>query len=193
MSGPVGDDADGDRVWIRRAVAEDIPAMAAIYAPYVEDTVISFEEEPRSLAQWLEKLDHLDGLGLPVLVALDGQDRVLGFAYAAPWSERAAYRQTVEDSVYLDAAARGRGIGPRLMRALIDACATAGIRAVIAVIADQEAEASVRMHARLGFAEVGRLPAVGVKFGRRIGVVLMQLSLAQDDAQGPPSARDVRA
>lgn len=101
-----------------------------------------------------------------VLVAESG-GAVAGYAYAGPWKERAAYRHTVENAIYLDPAATGHGIGRVLLDALLDACAAAGARQVVAVIADAGDPVSVRLHTRCGFREVGRLERVGPRRIRR--------------------------
>ncbi len=162
---------------MRPAVAADLPRVAAIFAPFARDTAVTFETEAWSAAQWAEK--HVDVVrrGLPFLVA-DVDGAVAGFAYAGPWRAKAAYRHTVEDTVYLDPAHAGRGIGTALLTELLDAAARAGARQVVAVVADvPEAAASVPLHRRLGFAEVGRLTAVGFKHGRWVDTVLLQRAL----------------
>ena len=98
----------------------------------------------------------------------------MGYAYAGPWKERAAYRHTVENAIYLAPGARGRGVGRVLLDGLLVACAESGVQQVIAVIADTGDPASVRLHARCGFREVGRLERVGFKHGQWVDTVLMQ-------------------
>lgn len=163
-------------VSVRPAVPGDLPAIAAIYGPYVEGSLITFETEPPDAATWRERLDALATRGLPFLVAESG-GAVVGYAYAGPWKERAAYRHTVENAIYLASEAKGRGVGRVLLDALLAACAEAGMRQVIAVIADTGDPVSVRLHARRGFREVGRLERVGFKHGRWVDTVLMQLGL----------------
>jgi phosphinothricin acetyltransferase len=112
---------------------------------------------------------------------------VLGYAYAAPYRTRAGYRYTVEDSIYVDPAAVGRGVGRRLLERLIEACVACGCRQMIAVIGDTDNSASIGMHEACGFARVGMLPSVGFKFGRWVDSVLMQRGLAEAD-RSPPGA-----
>lgn len=162
---------------IRPAELPDLPAVRDIYRHYVLNSTVTFEERPKTLAQWRRMLRESAELRLPFLVAVSGTGAILGYAYAQPWKQRAAYRHTVESSVYLGPAAGGRGLGRALMEALIDAIRARGVREVIAVIADQGADASVRLHERLGFTEIGRMGRVGEKFGRELGIVLFQLSL----------------
>ena len=97
-----------------------------------------------------------------------------GYAYAATYRARPAYGYTVEDSVYIDQAYAGKGIGSALMPGLIDGCERAGRRQIIAVIGDSANLASIRLHKKFGFTRVGMLPAVGFKFGRWVDSVLMQ-------------------
>ena len=110
---------------------------------------------------------------LPFLVAEAG-GTVAGYAYASPWRPKPAYRHTVEDSVYLAPGQRGRGLGRLLLESLLTGCADAGVRQVIAVIADSGDPASVALHRACGFAETGRLSQVGYKHGRWLDTVLLQ-------------------
>jgi phosphinothricin acetyltransferase len=114
--------------------------------------------------------------GRPSGTERDG--RVVGYAYAGPWEERAAYCHTVENAIHLEPGATGRGIGTILLNALLTACAKVGVRQVIAVIADSGDRASTRLHARCGFREIGCLQRVGFKHGRFVDTVLMQRALA---------------
>ena len=93
------------------------------------------------------------------------------------WKQKAAYRRTVEDSIYLGPAATGKGLGKVLLGELLTRSKQAGIKEVLAVIADQGADASIRLHEGFGFKEVGRLGRVGFKFGHWLGTVLLQKSL----------------
>jgi L-amino acid N-acyltransferase YncA len=120
--------------------------------------------------------DSLAGRGLPFLVAETG-GAVTGYAYASPWRPKPAYRHTVEDSVYLAPGQRGRGLGRLLLEALLTGCADAGVRQVIAVIADSGDPASVLLHRACGFTDAGRLTRVGFKHGRWVDTLLMQRAL----------------
>ena len=103
---------------------------------------------------------------------------IAGYAYASPWRPKPAYRHTAEDTVYLDPRHTGRGVGTALLAALLERCATAGVRQVVSVVADvPEAAGSIPLHRRFGFTEAGRLTAVGHKHGRWIDTVLLQRSL----------------
>ncbi|GIJ70856.1 GNAT family N-acetyltransferase [Virgisporangium ochraceum] len=161
---------------ISPAAPADLGAVARIYAHYVTDTVVTFEETPPTVADWRARHDDLAARGLPFLVAtVDGE--VAGYAYAGPWRPKPAYRHTVEDSVYLAPGFTGRGLGRALLAAVLDGCAAAGMRQVVAVIADTGSDASAALHRRLGFANAGRLTAVGHKHGRWVDTVLMQRAL----------------
>jgi len=123
--------------------------------------------------------------GLPFIVAIDNDGRLLGYAYAAAFRRRTGYRYTLEDSIYVERTATHRGIGTALLTALIDRCAAAGYRQMVAVIADTERTASIGLHEKLGFKMVGVLPAVGFKFRRWIDVVLMQRALGSGGSATP--------
>jgi phosphinothricin acetyltransferase len=155
---------------------DDLAAVARIYSHYVTDSVATFEEIPPTAADWADKLGTLRELKLPFLVARDG-GTVLGYAYAAPWRPKPAYRYSVEDSIYLAPQGMGRGLGRILLSGVLDGCAAAGMRNVIAVITDAGGQASVALHRSLGFTEAGRLTAVGYKHGRWIDTILMQRDL----------------
>ena len=101
---------------------------------------------------------------------------ITGYAYAGPWRRKAAYRATVEDSIFIAPAHVGRGIGRLLLADLLAACAVAGARQMIAVIADSGAEA-VRLHESCGFSRAGRLADVGYKHGSWISTLLMQRAI----------------
>jgi phosphinothricin acetyltransferase len=121
---------------------------------------------------------------LPYLAAEAG-GALAGYAYAAPYRTRSAYRYTLEDSVYLHPGATGAGIGRMLLAALIARCEEQRYRRMIAVIGDSANLASIKLHERLGFTHAGLLPAVGFKFGRWVDSVLMQRSLGPGDASLP--------
>jgi phosphinothricin acetyltransferase len=164
---------------VRAAVPADATYVAAIFAHYVATSVATFEEVAPAAADWQRRLDELAGQNLPFLVA-ESDGVVAGFAYASPWRPKAAYRHTVEDTVYLSPGFTGRRIGSALLGRLLAGCADAGARQVIAVIADTGSDASAALHRRLGFSEAGRLAGVGRKHGRWVDTVLMQRGLSQD-------------
>lgn len=161
---------------LRPATSDDAASIAAIYAHYVEHSVATFDLTAPDAAWWTAKIADLTAAGWPFLVAED-DGGLAGFAYVAPWRVKPAYRQTVEDTIYLTPGRTGRGIGRALMSALLDAARAAGARQVIAVVADGGDESSVRLHGAFGFVESGRLRAVGFKHGRWLDTLLLQVDL----------------
>jgi L-amino acid N-acyltransferase YncA len=161
----------------RVATSDDLDAIAEIYAHYVATSVATFELDPPDAAEWRRRFAVIADAGLPFLVA-ERDGAIAGYAYCAPWKTRPAYRATVEDSVYVAPSAVGQGCGTELVRDLLDACAAAGIREVIAVIADTGDPASVELHRRFGFVDAGRLTRVGYKHDRFVDTLLLQRSLA---------------
>jgi phosphinothricin acetyltransferase len=137
----------------------------------------TFELTPLRRSLWEAKLDAVRDGGWPFLVA-DVDDEVAGVAYVGPWRPRPAYAHTVEDSIYLDPAHTGRGIGTQLLGRLVEDAERAGAREVIAVIADMDSSASLSLHRRAGFIDAGRLERVGRKFDQWLGTTLLQKSLA---------------
>lgn len=162
---------------VRDAGAADLPYIREIYNHYVLNSTVTFDEKPMTLADLRRKFAKLTKLGMPFIVAESPSGQVLGYAYVYPWREKAAYRYTVESSIYLGPASTGKGLGKVLMQELLDRSKDAGIKEVIAVIADKGADASIQMHKNFGFTEIGHMGKVGFKFGRWLGTVLMQRSL----------------
>jgi phosphinothricin acetyltransferase len=162
---------------LRDAEPADIPHMREIYNHYVANTIVTFDEKPVTLAEMRRKFATVSELKYPWLVAVSPGGTVLGYAYVVPWKAKAAYRFTVENSIYLGPASTGKGLGSALMHELLARAKAAGIREVVAVIADQGADASIRLHERFGFKVIGNMGRVGFKFGHWIGTVLMQKSL----------------
>lgn len=167
---------NGEGPQVRDTRTENLPTIAAIYADYVDNTTVTFAETAPTLADWQERLTDTTARGLPFLTAED-HGEVVGMAYCTPWKTKTAYRYTAESTIYLSPAAAGRGLGTTLLTTLLDRCTTAGIREVIAVIADNGNKASERLHERCGFTQAGRLTGVGVKHGKTLDTVLLQRSL----------------
>jgi len=163
---------------IRPAVAADLPAITAIYDEAVATGTASFEVIPPGVAEMAARFRKLTEAGFPYVVAArDGE--LLGYGYAGLHRERPAYRNTVEDSVYLSENARGQGIGGAILRRLINECTDKGFRQMVAVIGDSANTASVRLHKAAGFELVGTLKDVGFKHGRWLDTVIMQRALGE--------------
>ena len=171
----------GEAPIIRPSRDDDVAAIAAIYGYHVRHGVASFEDVPPPAAEIARRRDEILARGLPYLVAerADGADRgrVIGYCHASPFRPRSAYRFTLEDSIYVDAAETGRGIGRALLEPLLLRSAELGYRQMVAVVGGSDTVASIRLHEALGFARIGVFPAVGFKFGRWIDIVLMQRAL----------------
>lgn len=162
---------------LREARPEDLPHIREIYNHYVANSTVTFDEDAMTLREWRSKYAYLHKLGMPFIVAESPSGQILGYALVSPWKQKRAYRFTVENSIYLGAASTGKGLGPVLMQELIDRSKAAGLKEMIAVIADKGAEASIKMHENFGFEEIGRMGRVGYKFDRWLGTVLLQKSL----------------
>ena len=171
---------------IRAAAPADVPALARIYACEMRHGTASYEYEPPDRGEFARRFQALRDAGYPYLVAeLDG--RVAGFAYASAYRTREGYRWTVEDSVYVDAACRGRGLGGSLLGALIGRCEALGYRRMVAVIGDAGNTASIALHERAGFHVVARFPGLGFKHGQWLENVQMLRRLGPDDDAPPAS------
>jgi phosphinothricin acetyltransferase len=177
---------------LREADAGDAEAIAALYAHYVRTAPATFEEAPPDPAEIATRIEAIRAAGLPWRVATNLQGALLGYAYAAPYRTRSAYRYTVESSVYVAPQSVGLGLGATLMREIIESCAVLGYRQMLAVIGDSANSASIALHASLGFTTVGVHRAVGFKFGRWIDTVHMQLALGAG-ADAPPADASSRA
>jgi len=182
---------DLNEVTIRRATPDDAAGALAVYAPYVEDTAITFEWEVPSLEEFEGRMARtLDCY--PYLVAARSGE-VLGFAYIGPFSEREAYAWCAETTVYVRKDMRGCGFGGRLYRALERAAVAQGILGLYACIAYPDGEddehltsASIEFHRHLGYREVGRFERCGYKFGRWYNMAWMEKPLGERSAHPAP-------
>lgn len=177
-------------ITLRDATAADMAQVQSIYAHHVLHGLASFEEEPPALDEMLSRRAKVLEHGLPYIVAVDGAahlpgGRVLGYAYATQYRPRRAYRFTVEDSVYMAEGAAGRGIGKRLLQAVIDRCAAAGFRQMIAIIGNAGNAGSIGLHRSCGFRLVGTFENVGFKHDGWRDTVLMQRALGPGAAEPP--------
>ncbi|TAM67535.1 MAG: N-acetyltransferase family protein [Microbacteriaceae bacterium] len=162
---------------IREAHDGDLPDVREIYNHYVANSTVTFDEDAMTLREWRSKFAYLQRLGMPFIVAVSPHGQILGYALVTPWKQKRAYRFTVENSIYLGAASTGKGLGRALLADLIERSKAAGLKEMIAVVADKGADASIRLHEGFGFIEIGRMGRVGFKFDRWLGTILMQKSL----------------
>ncbi|KFB08645.1 GNAT family N-acetyltransferase [Nitratireductor basaltis] len=175
---------------IRPATYEDIPAITRIYAHSVDHGTATYELEAPDEAEMRRRFDALTGEGYPFIVACEG-NIVLGYAYGGPFRARPAYRFMVEDSIYLAPDAQGKGLGKKLMHALIAECRNRGYRQLLAVIGDgSEKSPSVRLHTSCGFTHCGVLVGSGYKHNRWLDTTFMQLELNGGN-QTPPDPESV--
>ena len=174
-------------ILIRPSQDADLPAITAIYAHHVLHGTGTFETTPPTEADMAVRRADVLGKGLPWLVAeVDGT--VAGFAYGNWFKPRAAYRYSVEDSIYLDPQQQGKGLGRALMAELLAKLEAAGVRRVMAVIGDSANAGSIGLHRALGFEPVGTVPSCGWKFNRWLDIVLMQRALGAGDTTAPEAA-----
>jgi len=169
---------------LRDAQDNDMPAVQAIYAHHVIHGTASFELEPPTLEQMLQRRADICANGLPYLV-IEREGEVVGYAYATLYRPRPAYRFTVEDSVYVREGMAGLGIGQRLLEAVIKRCTDDGRRQMVAIIGNSENLASIRLHERQGFRKVGVFESVGFKHGRWLDTVIMQRELGEGAGSAP--------
>jgi L-amino acid N-acyltransferase YncA len=161
---------------IRPAQPRDLAAITRIYDHAVRHGTASFEIEPPDEREMARRYEALRAGGYPYLVAeLDGA--IVGYAYAGPYRARAAYRWSVEDTIYVAPSSQRRGIGRALLERLIADAEAGGFRQMIAVIGDSANASSIELHRAAGFRMVGTFDNVGFKFGRWLDSVLMQRPL----------------
>ncbi|HET7681420.1 MAG TPA: GNAT family N-acetyltransferase [Xanthobacteraceae bacterium] len=171
---------------IRPATLSDISAIARIYSGSVINGTATFELEPPTETEMAERMRHLLDAGFPYLTA-EWNGAVAGYAYAAAYRIRPAYRFTVENSLYVSPTAQRRGVGRALLNTLIEESARRGFRQMIAVIGDSPNQlASVTLHKAAGFRVVGTLEDVGFKHGRWLDSLLMQRALGEGASSAPP-------
>lgn len=171
-------------IQVRPVTPDDAAAIAAVYAPYVIDGVISFELEPPEAAEMARRM--MAGGDLHPWLVAEADGAVVGYAYASPFRARAAYAWAVETTVYVAADAQERGVGRALYAELLDRLTRQGFTQAVGIIALPN-DASVALHERLGFRFVGVNERVGWKRGRWIDVGVWQRALAEpDDPPSPP-------
>ena len=156
---------------IRQAKLEDLGAITQIYNDAILKTVATFETQPKTAEeQMMWFADH--DPEYPILVA-ENKGVVVGWASLSKWSDRCGYSATAEISVYVDEKHQGKGIGRKLLEAIILEGQEAGLHTLIARIAEGS-EASINLHKSAGFEHIGTMKEVGRKFGKRLDVHLLQ-------------------
>jgi L-amino acid N-acyltransferase YncA len=171
--------ASSGPIRIRAASEADMAAVREIYTHHVLHSLATFEETPPTLEEMLARRRASVELGLPYLVAEAGGETV-GFAYAAAYRPRPAYRFTIEDSVYVADGLRGHGIGSALLGELIVCCEGGPWRQMLAVVGDSGNAGSIALHRRFGFELMGTLRSVGFKSGRWVDTPILQRPLGPD-------------
>jgi phosphinothricin acetyltransferase len=171
---------DSNRIIVRPCFDQDLEQVALIYAHHVTTGTGSFETAAPRTPEMKDRWTKIVSRGWPWLVASPQDDpmRVIGFAYAQQFRDRAAYAHAFEDSVYVAPGWEGRGVGIAMLSSLLNDLQALDCRQVIAVIGDSDNARSIALHAKAGFAHVGTLANIGWKFGRWLDVVLMQRELS---------------
>ena len=175
---------------IRPACDADLPSITALYAHHVRHGTGTFEIECPSLEEMQTRRADVLAKQLPYLV-LEDAGELLGFAYGNWFKPRAAYRYSMEDSIYMAARAQGRGLGRALLAELLSHCQRSDVRTVMAIIGDSANTASIGLHESLGFKHVGVVPACGWKLGAWRDIVIMQKTLGAGSTAPPASAKKV--
>jgi phosphinothricin acetyltransferase len=156
---------------VRKATLNDLPAITEIYNQAILATTATFDTEPKNLEEqkvWFESHSPK----YPVLVA-EENGKVIAWASLSKWSDRCAYSDTAEISLYVEEKSRGKGIGRKLLEAIIREGEKADLHSIIARIAEGN-ETSIYLHRSVGFEHIGIMKEVGRKFGRLLDVYLMQ-------------------
>ncbi|MEM5338155.1 GNAT family N-acetyltransferase [Paraburkholderia azotifigens] len=172
---------------IRDAGPEHIEGITAIYNDAVAHTTAIWNDQTVDHANRTAWLSDRRKAGYPVLVAVDEQDAVLGYASFGDWRAFDGYRHTVEHSVYVRGDQRGKGLGRMLMQALIVRAQSIGKHVMVAGIEANNAD-SIRLHEKLGFEHVGHLKEVGMKFGAWLDLAFLQLKLDNRPSPDSPNA-----
>jgi phosphinothricin acetyltransferase len=166
------------KIRVRDAALTDVSIITEIYRESVLNGIGTYELEAPSETEMTSRFNTIIAQNYPYLIAEDENGGVLGYAYASPFRTRPAYRYLAEDSIYVSADARGLGVGAILLDALLSRTAELGIRQIVAVIGGAN-PASVALHEKAGFKHTGLMPASGLKFGKWVDTVLMQLELGE--------------
>ena len=160
---------------IRDVTSGDAQAIAAIYNDYILNGVETFETEPLDVEQMLARIETISA-EFPYFVFEPDGGEAVAYAYAHKWKERDAYAKTLETSVYVAREFCGSGIGRKLAEQLVGECKKRGYRALIACVTEGN-QASIKLHEKLGFKKVSHFEKVGIKFGRELDVIDLELRL----------------
>jgi phosphinothricin acetyltransferase len=160
---------------IRKATAADAEAIAGIYNHYIQETIITFEEQPVPASDIAKRIAEVSAASLPWLVA-EKNGSLVGYAYATKWKDRSAYRFSVETTIYLDPDVVGKGIGTSLYQALLTQLKDLELHVAVGCIALPNS-ASIVLHEKLGFRKVAHFSDVGFKFSKWIDVAYWELLL----------------
>jgi len=169
---------------IRHSQIKDLRAIESIYANEVLTGLGTFEVVAPSLEEHTQRRQKLLDNGFPFLVACI-IEKVVGYAYASPYRPRAAYQNSIENSVYVDNQVRNRGVGKLLLERLITTCENGPWRQMIAVIGNSKNTGSIALHEKLGFRHVGTIEAVGYKLDQWVDTVIMQRALNNGSSTNP--------
>lgn len=169
------------RMLVRDAEPKDIPVILSLYNQAVRDTTAAWTTQEETLDARLTWYEGRKKQGLPVIVAVDDEDKVTGFASYGPFRPKEGYRYTAEHTVYVDPAIQRQGIGRNLMTRLMEIAEANGIHVLIGGV-DGGNQASMALHQSLGFEVSGRLPQTGTKFGRWLDLVFLTKVLMEAEA-----------
>lgn len=171
---------------LRTCTPQDATRICEIYNHYIRETVVTFEEDPVSEFEMVQRITETTSRA-PWLV-WEEATTIQGYAYAAPWKARAAYRHSMEASIYLAPTATGRGLGTQLYKALIAELQLRDVHCIIGGAALPN-PASVALHEKLSFNKVGEFREVGFKHGRWVNVAYWELVLGTGPGPGPGRGR----
>lgn len=174
---------------IRNSEPGDLPAIRAIYEQEVLTGLATFETTPPDIDELAHRRQQLLDNGFPYLVACI-DEQVVGYAYVGPYRARAAYQNSIENSVYVDSKVRNRGVGKLLLVQLIIACENGPWRQMIAVIGNSKNTGSIALHKKLGFRHVGTIEGVGYKLDQWVDTVIMQRSINSGSDTKPDASTE---
>lgn len=165
---------------LRAATADDVPQINDIVNWYIRETTVNWSWEERTMGEAMAWFESHKPPHHPVYV-IEDEGSILAFGSLSHFRPKAGYWPVAENSVYARHDCKGHGLGTALMRRLIEDAKASGLWAITAWISDDN-PGSIRFHEKLGFRHTGRMPGIGEKFGRRLGVVIMQMDLEGEGA-----------